>query len=97
MCVEGLAVAGREGGHPVSLGLPQMLKNATKACDHRQNSHEEPSAIDPGRVVERYDERVGGVPERGKQLDAPGTNRTCDLSLRRRALYPLSYGRLRTF
>src|SRR6478752_1877100 len=25
--------------------------------------------------------------------DAPGTNRTCDLSLRRAALYPLSYGR----
>ena len=26
-------------------------------------------------------------------LDAPGRNRTCDLALRRRALYPLSYGR----
>ena len=26
--------------------------------------------------------------------DAPGRNRTCDLSLRRRTLYPLSYGRL---
>ena len=26
--------------------------------------------------------------------DAPGTIRTCDLSLRRRTLYPLSYGRL---
>ena len=26
---------------------------------------------------------------------APGRNRTCDLALRRRALYPLSYGRLR--
>src|SRR4029077_15739366 len=26
---------------------------------------------------------------------APGTIRTCDLSLRRRALYPLSYGRRR--
>src|ERR1700709_957970 len=26
---------------------------------------------------------------------APGKIRTCDLSLRRRALYPLSYGRLR--
>src|SRR5712691_6692068 len=25
--------------------------------------------------------------------DAPGRNRTCDLSLRRRTLYPLSYGR----
>src|SRR5690606_12394544 len=25
--------------------------------------------------------------------DAPGRNRTCDLALRRRALYPLSYGR----
>src|SRR5450830_2123307 len=25
---------------------------------------------------------------------APGRNRTCDLALRRRALYPLSYGRL---
>jgi hypothetical protein len=24
---------------------------------------------------------------------APGRNRTCDLALRRRALYPLSYGR----
>ena len=28
--------------------------------------------------------------------DAPGRIRTCDLSLRRRALYPLSYGRVRT-
>ncbi len=27
--------------------------------------------------------------------DAPGTIRTCDLCLRRAALYPLSYGRLR--
>ena len=27
--------------------------------------------------------------------DAPGRNRTCDLSLRRRTLYPLSYGRRR--
>ena len=27
--------------------------------------------------------------------DAPGRNRTCDLSLRRRTLYPLSYGRSR--
>jgi L-alanine-DL-glutamate epimerase-like enolase superfamily enzyme len=26
-------------------------------------------------------------------VDAPGRNRTCDLSLRRRTLYPLSYGR----
>src|SRR5438552_11072427 len=26
---------------------------------------------------------------------APGRNRTCDLSLRRRTLYPLSYGRRR--
>src|SRR5262249_25368338 len=26
-------------------------------------------------------------------LDAPGRIRTCDLALRRRALYPLSYGR----
>ena len=25
--------------------------------------------------------------------NAPGRNRTCDLALRRRALYPLSYGR----
>src|SRR5437016_3495863 len=29
---------------------------------------------------------------RGGQ-NAPGRNRTCDLSLRRRTLYPLSYGR----
>jgi hypothetical protein len=29
--------------------------------------------------------------ERG--TSAPGRNRTCDLALRRRALYPLSYGR----
>jgi hypothetical protein len=29
-----------------------------------------------------------------RDLDAPGRIRTCDLSLRRRALYPLSYGRL---
>jgi hypothetical protein len=27
------------------------------------------------------------------QAYAPGRNRTCDLALRRRALYPLSYGR----
>jgi hypothetical protein len=29
------------------------------------------------------------------QGDAPGRNRTCDLALRRRALYPLSYRRRR--
>ena len=28
--------------------------------------------------------------------NAPGRNRTCDLALRRRALYPLSYGRRET-
>jgi hypothetical protein len=28
-----------------------------------------------------------------ENLSAPGKIRTCDLSLRRRALYPLSYGR----
>ena len=28
-----------------------------------------------------------------KRRDAPGRIRTCDLALRRRALYPLSYGR----
>ena len=27
------------------------------------------------------------------ELDAPGMIRTCDLCLRRAALYPLSYGR----
>jgi L-alanine-DL-glutamate epimerase-like enolase superfamily enzyme len=30
---------------------------------------------------------------RNDTLNAPGRNRTCDLALRRRALYPLSYGR----
>ena len=29
----------------------------------------------------------------GKAGDAPGRNRTCGLALRRRTLYPLSYGR----
>jgi L-alanine-DL-glutamate epimerase-like enolase superfamily enzyme len=31
----------------------------------------------------------------GQAPNAPGRNRTCDLSLRRRTLYPLSYGRRR--
>jgi hypothetical protein len=35
-----------------------------------------------------------GAPSRfGFSSDAPGRIRTCDLSLRRRTLYPLSYGR----
>ena len=32
-------------------------------------------------------------PEAGVSRDAPGMIRTCDLCLRRAALYPLSYGR----
>src|SRR5215468_10146115 len=32
-------------------------------------------------------------PHGGVCRNAPGRNRTCDLALRRRALYPLSYGR----
>src|SRR4051794_5310433 len=35
--------------------------------------------------------RLLGLPG---ECDAPGTIRTCDLCLRRAALYPLSYGRL---
>ena len=35
----------------------------------------------------------GGAHRRDVVGDAPGTNRTCDLCLRRAALYPLSYGR----
>lgn len=30
---------------------------------------------------------------RNEALHAPGRNRTCDLALRRRTLYPLSYRR----
>src|SRR5919198_287233 len=38
--------------------------------------------------------KVGAVlRERREREDAPGRNRTCDLALRRRALYPLSYRR----
>jgi hypothetical protein len=33
-------------------------------------------------------------PERTSDGDAPGMIRTCDLCLRRAALYPLSYGRV---
>ena len=32
-------------------------------------------------------------PQGGAAENAPGRIRTCDLALRRRALYPLSYGR----
>ena len=32
-------------------------------------------------------------PSSATARNAPGRNRTCDLSLRRRTLYPLSYGR----
>ena len=86
MRVEGLAVAGREGGHPVRLGLALVLEERVEvAIDHFPQNTVHPegaSAIDPARVVE------------GEQLrDAPGTIRTCDLCLRRAALYPLSYGR----
>src|SRR5919202_3112033 len=50
----------------------------------------------------RPTDALGGAPEEvvmspagGRTFDgsAPGRNRTCDLALRRRALYPLSYGR----
>ena len=65
MRVEGLAVAGREGGHPVRLGLALVLEEHVEvAIDHfPQNTvhPEDASAIEPARVVER----VGGVPERG--------------------------------
>src|SRR6266568_9194580 len=33
------------------------------------------------------------APSSNQSADAPGRNRTCDLALRRRALYPLSYRR----
>jgi hypothetical protein len=47
------------------------------------------------RNSEKYPEEVVMAPEGGRtsEGDAPGRNRTCDLALRRRALYPLSYGR----
>jgi hypothetical protein len=41
------------------------------------------------------DPRSHAVPLSLAAEDAPGRNRTCDLALRRRALYPLSYGRSR--
>ena len=51
-----------------------------------------PHEHEPGQAAHRPGRRVAyGAP--AGPGDAPGTNRTCDLSLRRAALYPLSYGR----
>jgi len=59
--VEGLAVAGREGGHPVRLGLALVLEERVEvAVDHfPQNTvhPEDASAID-ARVVERLVDEV---------------------------------------
>ena len=46
------------------------------------------------RPSDTTDPRFQAVPAWPAALNAPGRNRTCDLALRRRALYPLSYGRL---
>jgi Phage integrase family len=50
------------------------------------------------KAVEATGERsrltAGSRTTQGLATNAPGRIRTCDLSLRRRALYPLSYGRL---
>jgi hypothetical protein len=55
----------------------------TGVCTRRAH----PASSDtPDRVTMRQRRSQAG-------LDAPGRNRTCDLALRRRALYPLSYRR----
>ena len=49
-----------------------------------------------GRAVTHGRREAATVPERpanGSRRSAPGKIRTCDLCLRRAALYPLSYGR----
>ena len=40
-----------------------------------------------------FDSQPAGSRNDFRRQSAPGRNRTCDLALRRRALYPLSYGR----
>jgi hypothetical protein len=46
--------------------------------------------VDFGQLTGELCGRSGSISD---DDDAPGRNRTCDLSLRRRTLYPLSYGR----
>ena len=51
----------------------------------------EDSRRQPLRMMK--EENLGHVGRQRNVSSAPGRNRTCDLALRRRALYPLSYGR----
>lgn len=79
--------------------MPKALSSAPKALDMQ----EEPSLSDQSVTADRPAESAARLAsdhrERGivaQQVlgfgGAPGTNRTCDLSLRRGSLYPLSYG-----
>src|SRR4051794_24759580 len=65
------------------------------------SNHEEPqhrrtallTSIDPIRPQTRQAAHAAKQRPRERHLGAPGRIRTCGLPLRRRTLYPLSYGR----
>ena len=65
-----------------ALVIKGLEKAGTRVGRQGASEHE------PGQTAHRPGRRIVRRP-----VDAPGTNRTCDLSLRRAALYPLSYGR----
>jgi hypothetical protein len=53
----------------------------------------DPTDLDGSAVALRRQVKIRSL---GTAPNAPGTIRTCDLPLRRRTLYPLSYGRVRS-
>jgi hypothetical protein len=65
----------------------RLLRLCAAAADMAAAAHNRTSEGAPEEVVMPTE---GGRTSEGS---APGRNRTCDLALRRRALYPLSYGR----
>jgi hypothetical protein len=96
----------RTGGRVYRLGVLAdgvQVAGLAPPCDlgdglaTREHFRHELGHVQAKQRPEGLSQRIGGVGEKprlaGCFRDAPGKIRTCDLSLRRRALYPLSYGR----
>src|SRR5687767_6034437 len=98
-CIEGLATRGLAGPKrnlgramsSASLGRCLAKEPSSRPRDSTQTYGERARVKDPAASsVSR-----GQGPRRPRRRGAPGRNRTCDLALRRRTLYPLSYRRAR--
>src|SRR5215212_1633992 len=77
--------------------VPSPQSNRIRSAPRRSSSAGRPRravGTEPAVPAKKSERSIGDSGRRTEGFDAPGRIRTCDLSLRRRALYPLSYGRL---